>query len=77
MDCVKYGIDPWRLEKFYKEVSFYLEETVYQPGTEILQVGDTCNSIIFIVNGLVDIEILDADQNPFLLDTLKQGDSIG
>lgn len=71
------GIDRRRIDRFYREIQFYLEESIYQPGAEIIQVGDTCSAIMFIVNGLVDVEILDADRNKFLLDTLKQGDSIG
>ena len=33
--------------------------------------------LMFIVNGFVDIEIEDTDHNPYLLDTLKQGDLVG
>ena len=70
-------MDQVRIDNFYHEVQFYLKESVYPPENDIIQVGDKCNSIIFIVNGLVDIEVVDADQNKLLLETLKQGDSIG
>ena len=53
-----------------------VEQTIAQ-GAEIFHVGDKCTSIVFIVNGLVDVELLDADQNKYLMDTLKQGDCIG
>ena len=48
-----------------------MEESIFQPGTEIIQVGDTCSVMMFIVNGLVDVEIVDADHNKYLMDTLK------
>lgn len=54
-----------------------MEESVFQPGSEILQVGDECKAVMFIVNGTVDVEIADADNNLYKLDTLKQGDTIG
>ena len=46
-------------------------------GKEIIKVGDPCSSILFIVNGLIDIEIVDTNLSKHLLDTLKQGDTIG
>ena len=54
-------MDQVRIDNFYHEVQFYLKESVYPPENDIIQVGDKCNSIIFIVNGLVDIEVVDAD----------------
>ena len=54
-----------------------MKETIYQPGKEIIKVGDPCSAILFIVNGLLDIEIVDTNLSKHLLDTLKQGDTIG
>ena len=37
-----------------------LEEQIYS-GNEIISKGDDCESIIFIISGLVDIEIEDEE----------------
>ena len=52
-------------------------ETVYQPGSEILQMGEKCNVMIFIVNGCVELQVLDEDGNIHILEILGQGDMIG
>ena len=63
---------------FSKELQFHMvEQQVHSPGSEIIKIGENCNSILFIVNGLVDIKFIDASQNLINVDTLKQGDSMG
>lgn len=57
-------------DRFYAEIQYYMEESVFQPGTEIIQVGDACGLLMFIVNGLVEVEVIDGDHNKYLLDTL-------
>ena len=54
-----------------------MEQTIYNPGAEIIKVGDHCHHILFVVNGLVDVQIVDGNQNKTTIDTLKQGDLIG
>lgn len=48
---------------FYKQVQFHMEESIYQKGSEIIASGDKCCSLVFIVNGLVDIEVYDEHGN--------------
>lgn len=48
---------------FYKQVQFHMEESIYQKGSEIIASGDKCGSLVFIVNGLVDIEVYDEQGN--------------
>ena len=39
--------------------------------------GEKCNNLIFIVNGVVDLEVFDKEGNSRLLAQLCQGDLIG
>lgn len=48
---------------FYKQIQFHMEESIYQKGSEIIASGDKCCSLVFIVNGLVDIEVYDENGN--------------
>lgn len=50
----------------------------YIKGAQIYGQDDQCNSIIFIVQGKVDIEMQDeVTGQKYVLDTLTQGDVIG
>lgn len=62
---------------FYREMQFYMEEQIYQAGSEIVASGEKCNNLIFIVNGVVDLEVFDKEGNSRLLAQLCQGDLIG
>ena len=44
-----------------------MEEHIYQAGSEILASGEKCTNLIFIVNGLVDLEVFDKEGNSELL----------
>ena len=52
-------------------------ETVYQSGSEILQMGEKCNLMISIINGLVELQIIDEDGYIHILEKMGQGDIIG
>ena len=52
-------------------------ETVYQPGSEILQMGEKCNFMMFIVNGVVELQVLNEEGQLHTLELLGQGDMIG
>lgn len=44
-----------------------MEEHIYQAGSEIIASGDKCNGLVFIVNGLVDLEVYDERGDSSLL----------
>ena len=48
-----------------------MQEKVFQPGVEIIKIGDPCDSIIFVVNGTIEIEIIDLEHNKYEVDLLK------
>ena len=52
-------------------------EAVYQPSSVILQMGEKCGFLTFIVNGLVELQLVDEEGNVYVLETLGQGDMIG
>ena len=54
-----------------------MEEENYLVDIEIVSVGDTCDSIIFIAQGKIEIEIHDEDGQCQIIDVLKRGDIIG
>lgn len=71
IDYFRGGDQDLDVNSFLREIQFYMEEQIYQPGTEIYRVGDHCSSIVFVVNGTVDIEFVDSNQSKYLIDTLK------
>lgn len=50
---------------------------MYQKGQIILDFEQECKRIYFIVNGVVDLEVMGSDGQYHILDTLQQGDFIG
>lgn len=64
-------------EAMLKEIQYYMVERVYPKGVDIAVRGETCPSIIFVVNGLVDLRVDDMFGNVFSLAELRQGDIIG
>lgn len=50
---------------------------MYQPGSEILQMGEKCDFMVFIVNGLAELQVVDPDGVVHILEELKQGDVVG
>ena len=62
---------------FFKEVQFYMVEQIHQPGSEIMQMGEKCQSLAFIVNGEVELQVVDQEGSVHVLETLRQGDFIG
>ena len=54
-----------------------MKEAVYQPGSEILQMGQNCGFMVFIVNGLIELQVLDEEGGVHTLEELGQGDIIG
>lgn len=47
------------------------------PKDTIINHGEICNSIIFVVNGLINLITEDEDEKIYNLKNLKQGDIIG
>lgn len=64
-------------ENFYKNIQFYMKEVNFQAGQEIASIGKTCQNLIFIVNGLVELEVYDPVGEAISLAKLGQGSLIG
>mmetsp|Transcript_34327 Transcript_34327/g.52595 ORF Transcript_34327/g.52595 Transcript_34327/m.52595 type:complete len:135 (-) Transcript_34327:473-877(-) len=64
-------------DEFFDDIHYYLKEEHFEEGTEIIGTGEPCTSLIFVVQGLIELQIFDQDGNKYILDTLKQGDVIG
>lgn len=54
-----------------------MKEKLYQQGNQILRFDQTCKHLYFVVNGKVDLEIMDKSGNIHWLESLQQGDIIG
>lgn len=54
-----------------------MQDFIYQKDHVILDFDQNCNKIFFIVNGCVDLEIIDNSGRLRVLETLEQGDFIG
>ena len=64
-------------EEFFVRIQYHMQEMIYQKGNQILGFEEDCTNIYFIVNGKVDLEIMDQEGNIHVLETLQQGDNIG
>lgn len=54
-----------------------MHELVVQKNKIVLDFNEECQKIYFIVNGIVDLEIIDKEGKIHTLDCLEQGDFIG
>ena len=62
---------------FLEEIHHYLQEEYINEGTLVFEAGIPACQIIFVVQGIVDLELIDnEDYSKTLLDTLQQGDII-
>ena len=44
---------------FLAEVQYHMTEEFFQKGKDIVVTGDTCDSVMFIVKGLIELQIYD------------------
>jgi CRP-like cAMP-binding protein len=54
-----------------------MEEHVYQGGSEIFTIGDKCTDLIFVVNGVIELELSNENGDTEMLAELIQGDLFG
>jgi CRP-like cAMP-binding protein len=54
-----------------------LKEEFYEKGTEIITSGENCTQIFFVVQGTIELQVVNSIGEKFVLETLKQGDIIG
>lgn len=64
-------------EEFLDEIHYYMKEEFYESGTEIISAKEPCQSILFLVQGRIELQILSPTGEIYILETLKQGDIIG
>ena len=63
--------------EFFDEIQYYLNEEYVEAGTEIVSSGEHCSSLIFLVQGQIELVIYDENGNESTLELLNQGDVIG
>jgi len=44
-------------EKFFHDIQFFMQEKVYQRGNYIHESGQKCTELIFVANGMVEIQV--------------------
>ena len=64
-------------EQMLKEIQYYMVEQLYPKGVDIAVRGQPCQSIIFIINGLVELRVDDMFGNIYSFLELRQGDIVG
>ena len=62
---------------FYEQLQYHLESRTFKKDQEMIKYGQECKEIIFIVDGLIEIEVHNSKGECCVLDILKQGDVIG
>ena len=56
---------------FLNDVHYYLRDEFYDEGVEIITNGESCDSLIFVVKGLIELKIVDNDANYHTLEVLS------
>ena len=57
-------------EAFYSEIQFYMKEENYPKGTEIFSQDTPCTSILFVVQGKIDLQVKTIGGNTTTISTL-------
>ena len=45
------------MRQLCKLIQFHIYKETYEEGVEIISNGDVCDSIIFVINGKIEIEV--------------------
>jgi len=64
-------------DEFFDEIHYSLKEENFEKGISIINAGEKCSSIIFIVDGVLELVVYDEHGKEHVLETLRQGDHIG
>lgn len=59
------------------DLQFHMKEKTFQKDFELITTGDTCNEILFVLEGKVEIEIHKDGGDCWELGILRHGDVIG
>jgi len=54
-----------------------MKEEFYEKGTEIVAAGEDCTNIYFVVQGRIELVVLNSMGEKFVMEVLRQGDIIG
>lgn len=54
-----------------------MKEEYYDIGTEIISSNEPCTSIMFVVQGHIELQVYNQFGETYVLDTLGQGDVLG
>ena len=54
-----------------------MQEKIYQRGNFIVEAGKTCDELMFVVNGSVEIQVQDRYADYHVVEKLYQGSLIG
>ena len=59
------------------EVQYCMGDVYFEKGSEIMGNNEICNSLVFVVQGQVEVQILNNDLEYEVAEVLQQGDIIG
>ena len=62
---------------FFDEIQYHMKQKKYYQGDHLINIGQQCDSVVFVNQGLVEIAIEQENGDMFSLDMLQQGDLIG
>jgi len=57
-------------DEFFDETQYFLGEEFFEMGTEVIGAGEPCSSILFVVQGFLELKIFDEEGNSTVLETL-------
>mmetsp|Transcript_36494 Transcript_36494/g.56029 ORF Transcript_36494/g.56029 Transcript_36494/m.56029 type:complete len:148 (-) Transcript_36494:851-1294(-) len=64
-------------DDFISEAQYHLTEENFKKNEVIIRNGDSCPSVLMVIEGSIQISVTDPSDNPRELDKLKAGDVIG
>jgi signal-transduction protein with cAMP-binding, CBS, and nucleotidyltransferase domain len=62
---------------FYDELQYQLDEENHEAGTEVIKINSKCSKLIFIIEGELNVEVMNCEGNVCIIDVLQKGDVIG
>ena len=58
-------------DEFFDEIHHYMQDEFFEKGTEVIGVGEPCNSILFVVQGQLELKICDRYGKEYVIESLQ------
>ena len=59
------------MDEFFDEIHYNMKEEFFEKGTEIVSSGENCTQIMFVVQGSIELQIVNSIGEKYILETLK------